>query len=64
MLHLSTETYNNEQVSKVFKAKFHLKHALKWITLVVNPPKSPSAGAPPPDPLASGGWGLHPQIPV
>jgi len=26
MLHLSTETYNNEQVSKVFLAEFQLKH--------------------------------------
>jgi len=26
--------------------------------------KSPSAGAPPPGPLTSGGWGLRPQTPV
>jgi len=27
MLHLSTETYNNEQVSKVLQAEFKLKRA-------------------------------------
>jgi len=31
--------------------------------LVINPPKSPSAGDPPPDPLAFGSWGLRLQTP-
>jgi len=33
----------------------------KWIILVVN---RQGLGAPPPGPLASGGWGLRPQTPV
>jgi len=33
MLHLSTETYNNEQVSKVL-GKISVETCLKWIILV------------------------------
>jgi len=40
MLHLSPETYNNEQVSKVLD-RISAKTCLKWIVLVVNPSKSP-----------------------
>jgi len=56
MLDLSTEMYNNEQVSKVFRQNFSWnmpipKISKSWEVLL-------------PYPLASGGWGLRQQNPV
>jgi len=62
-VHSSTEAYNNEQVLKVFgRISFEICLKMNYF-LVVNPPKLPSAGAPAPDPLASGDRGLCPRPP-
>jgi len=44
-----------------FLGRISAEHAQKWIILVVNPKNRQALGAPPPDLLASGGWGLRPQ---
>jgi len=51
MQHLSIEYVYNEQVSKVFLAA---EDILKIHNSVIKSSKSPSVGAPPPNPIASG----------
>jgi len=62
MLHLSTETHNNKKVWKVFR-QISTETCLEMDYFVVNPQDRQALGASPPDPLASGGLGLHPQTP-
>jgi len=45
MLHLSTETYNNEQVSKVFIGRISAQTCQIWIILVINSPNRQILGA-------------------
>jgi len=55
--HLNEETYNNEQVLKIFRQNFSWnmpKNGLFWYS---KSQKSPSTRAPPPDTLVSvAGW--------
>ena len=45
------------------KALFFIKIVLKLIYFCKKMQNFRALGAPPPDPGASGGWGLHPQTP-
>jgi len=49
-LHFSTETYNNEQVSKVFKQNFSRNVPENQLFWYLISPKSPNVGGQPPDP--------------
>ena len=48
----------------VLKAIFFIKIALKLSYFCKKMQNFRALGAPPPDPCASGGWGLNPQTPI